>query len=428
MADFYSTFLNIYCMNVDNAHSIGTSEQPLLQYYRFKKIGGRAAHQRFTLNGSRAFSGSFAGGAAMAANGSASGNHFEWQVPTGTLFDFIRVAHRDIALSENDNDAAARAAQYEMDGGTKEFAQGLVRKMLGSAGARIGTALFDVDATNGCPTFSLQFTDPSVVKNIQLGDHVVITASTDDGTESNDVQIGSPGYCLEKDDEIGYVRVATISAINTPANPGSWVDNTTYSVFRQGELQPGDVTSQLISWATYITATKATTSVANVNRNLHSGLSGVRVPAADPAAAGALLGRVKRHLAIMANRAGMSHKAIVLFNPEDFDSCSSQQEVAVRRESGKKSETGYMSITVNSALGPVDLVSEAGQPKGEYLILDPDECELHTANGKLYQIIVPPGGSPWQLLEGSNTVEARATCYNRHFCGIPYHHGRGSTL
>jgi hypothetical protein len=246
MADFFSTFLSIYCMNVENAHSIALLEQPFLKFYRWKKQGGRATHQRFSLTGSRAHSGSFAGAKAMADNGSAAGQHFEWQVPVGTFYGFIRVNHADIALSEATQDAAARAAQYEMDLGTKEFSQMVVRKMLGQGGARLGTAEWEETAgtPTGFPTFALRFVDPSVVKNIQIGDHLVITASTDDGTDSGDAQVGSAGYVLEKDDELGYARMATTTATATPANPGSWVDDTVYSVYRQGELDAGDLTQR----------------------------------------------------------------------------------------------------------------------------------------------------------------------------------------
>lgn len=428
MGTFYATFLNELFLDLKHATSVCVFEQPFFKMYRLTKRGGRAIHQRFVLTGSRANSGSFAGAQAVAGTGGARANVFEWEVPTGELFGTVRVSNTDVELSDSNEDAAARAAQFELEVGQKEFAQMFCRKMLGAAGAKLGEAEFEETASGDFPAFCLRFEDPENVKWLAPGDHVVITASTDDGTDSGDTQVGSVGYVIAVDFENGYAQVAATTDPSTAANPGSWVDDTTYSVYRLGELDAGDLTGQLTSWAAYITSVKATNTLCGVNRSLHSALSGVRLPSSDPAASGSLVGRVKRHLAVMANRAGQTHKAMCLFNPEDFDIATSQLETQVRREPEKDAETGYMHVLVNSALGPVKFVSEPSQPKGEYLIVNPDMLELQTSNGEIYSPVIPPGGTAWQLLEGSNTFEARVVSLNRHYVGVPYHHGRGSTL
>lgn len=429
MASFYLTILNELFLDLKYATSIAVWKQPFLKKIKLKKQGGRAVHQRFVLTGARANSGTFAGAAAITGTGGARANNFEWNVPVGELFGTVRADNRDVQLSDTNEDAAARAAQFEIELGHAEFGQMVVRKLLGQPGFRIGTAEWEETAGTpaGFPTFSLRFVDPADAKHLQIGDHVVITASTDDGTESGDNPVGSVGYVIAKDDELGYAQMTTTAAITVPANPGSWVDDTVYSVYRLGELDStGAVQNQMSNLSKYITDARATDTFNGVNRNLHGALSGVRLPTGDSAATGSLAARIKRHCAIMANRAGATHEAVVVMNPEDFDVAVSQQEAQTRREPGKSTETGYMQLTINTALGPVDIVSEPCQTKGAYKILDTSMIEMQTSNGELYSPVIPPGGTAWQLLEASNTFEARVVCLNKVFPGVPWHHGAGS--
>jgi hypothetical protein len=434
VGDFYSNFLNVYCLDIENAQSIAQREQPLLSYYSWRKAGGRSTHQRFILAGPRGSSASFAAAQAVSDLNNNS-DHYEWQVPPGEITGSIQVQYRDIALSAGDQDAAARAAQFEIDAGTKDFAQQTVRLLLGQGYGAVGPAYFDEAATNGSPTFSLQFQASANntagnylnASKFQIGDQIEV--STDPGGTGS--VSTAKGYVLEVDWEVGYVRVATTAAPTVPANPGTgWSDNTLYYVWRRGDWAgtSAGLTNKVISWQAYVPSTKATDTLANVNRAASSALSGARLPSGHPAAGGTLAARAKALISFMRAAYGSKHGTLVVLNPTDFDLYDSQLDVKTRREPAKSTQSGYMSLTVNTANGATEIVSEPEQPQGTGLIVDPSEIELESTNGKIYDIVKPPDGSIWNLRDTSNVVEARPVTYLKHLIGAPYRHGRFSTL
>lgn len=435
MADFFSTFTNIYYADVGNLHSIAQRAQPFLKLYRWYNHGNRAVSKRFILAGPRGSSGTF-GAAVQVANATPSSNHFEWLITPGTYVSQIQIPHKDQEESKDSEDAAAVAIQFELDQGAGDFAQQLVRLLLGQGGAVIGTAQFNVSAVGTAPANALTFTDSAVVANLQVGDQVEITANTEFGnTGSNAALIGSPGQVTEKDDENGWVRVNVAGVTTGGANPGSWVDTTSYNVYRRGEYVQSasadtQVQSKVLSWSEYITLTKATTTIGGVNRSQDAALSGLRLPASSPQINGSLPARLRAIMGTLRARRGVQEapEYYAVFHPEDWQQYGEQIESQVLREIGMDTSSGYEKYVTRTASGTVNVISEPEQPKGNFLVVDKSQLEMHSSNGKVMGFADLTTGSKIQMLAGAMTYEARAFAYLCNVIGCPGTHARVSTL
>lgn len=440
MPDFFSTFLNIYCLDIDNAQSIAQREQPLLTYYTWSKRGGRSVRQRFILAGARGMGGSSFAAAQAISDKIGNADHYEWDVPPGEIVGSIQVQHKDIALSSGDNDAAARAAKFEIDAGTADFAQNTVRLLLGQEYGAIGQAYYDVQATNGAGTFALQFLNSAQnptgnflnASKLQVGDQVELATSADGQTGV----VAQIGLVQQVDYEVGFLRVGpTTDAVGAaPASPGAgWTDNTVYFVFKRGERAASaaaGLNGKVTSWSAYVPSVLAgaPATLNGVTRSASSALYGVRLPVASPAATGTLPARVKGLIAFMRAAYGSKHSTLVAMNPLDFDLYDSQLDTKTKREATKSATSNYTSLSINTANGSTEIVSEPEMPAGVFRIFDQTQLELESTNGKIYDIVQIPGGGIWNLRDTSNTLEARPVAYLKHLIGAPYVHGVGSTL
>lgn len=421
MATFSAaSFLNQYYEPLDRVHTTSVRAQPLLKKYQFRKHGGEAVVERFVLSGPRGSAGDLTSAQTVAAI-TPNANYFRWLVSHGTYEGEIRIPHKDTALSRQDRDAAARALQIAVDTGLEDFGAQQVRMLLGRAGASAGYGEWEETAgtPTGFPAFCIRFADPTDAANFQVGDIVVISAN--DATDAAHTQVGSAGYVMARDTDLGYIQLATTAAPTVAANPGSWVDDTNYYVYRLGEFLPGDPDAIVTSWSDYIPTAVATSTLNGVARSSDSLLSGNRLTTTE--AVGPLALRVRKLINKMRARAAHMPTGglLCVMHPEDWGTLEEQLSASLERAPANETQDGYMSIKLNTASGSVECVSEPYQLKGYARLIDPSKMRLHTPSGTLTEW-VDDDGSIVRILTSNNLI-LRPVSYPAHTIGAPFAHG-----
>ncbi len=415
-----ASFLNLFYEPLDRIHTTSVRAQPLLKKYNFRKHGGEAVVERFVLSGPRGSSGDLAN-AQTVAGITPNANYFKWLVAHGTNEGEIRIPHKDTALSRQDRDAAARALQVAVDTGLEDFGAQQVRMLLGRSGGAAGFGEWEETAgtPTGFPAFCIRFADPTDAANFQVGDVVVISAN--DGTSGSHVLVGNAGYVMARDVDLGYIQLATTASTAVPANPGSWVDDTNYYVFRLGEFLPGDPDAIVTSWEDYIPTTVQTSTLNGLNRASDSLLCGARLSTTE--ATGPLALRLRKLINKMRARAAHMPTSglLCVMHPEDWGTLEEQMSAQVERQPATETQDGYMAMKINTASGAVECVSEPYQRKGFARVIDPSKARLHTPTGTLCEW-VDDDGSIVRVLTTNNLI-LRPVSYPAHTIGAPFSHG-----
>ena len=422
---FFTNFLNISYVEGDLAHQASVRANPSIKLFDIRDAGGSTVESRFTLRGAAGMSGNLTDAQAIAAQNKA-GRHYRWQVPFGKTRGSFRVPYEDIIQSKLDEAAEAKALEYEMDKGLAECGSKLVQLLFGRSGLAGGLGEYEETASGDYPSFAIRFTDPSDARNFQPGDNVVVAAGTGESAQS---LVGDVGHVLDADVEDGFIRVAALSDTTTAANPGSWVDDTNYYVFNLGLHGNGEQEDVIVPLEAYLPASRASDTFLGVARSDSSSLSGARLSSNEET--GSIIQRIKRLISKMRGRytdiAKGANKCVL--NAEDFGSADEELTAQLQRSPAKQTEDGYMSITINTANGATELISEPYKNKGSGFVLSPTNLKLYSAlgGGKLLDLVKFPGGQVTRSMENSNDFEVRTFSSLANTVGAPYSHGRFST-
>jgi hypothetical protein len=421
---FATQFLNISYVDGDLIHQMSVRANPSIKLFDIKEAGGASVESRFMLRGAAGFSGNLTDAQAIAAQNK-NGRHYSWSVPFGKTRGSFRIPYEDIVASKLSEAAEAKALELEMEKGIAECGSKLVQLLFGRSGLAGGFGEYEETASGDYPSFASRFEDPSDARNFQPGDNVVI--STTAGTAAQTL-VGSVGYVLDSDVEDGFIRVSALSAPDTAANPGSWVDDTNYYVFNLGLAGNGSQQDVIVPLEAYLPASRASDTFLGVARTDSSSLSGARLSTAEEV--GSIVGRAKRLITKMRGRytdiAKLANK--IVLNSEDFGTCDEELTAQLQRSPATKTEDGYMAITINTANGPTELISEPYKNKGSGFVLSPSSLKLYSQLGKgLLLDLVRHNGQVTRLMEGSNDLEVRTYSALANTIGAPFAHGRFST-
>ncbi len=422
---FATNFLNISYVQGDLAHQASVRANPSIKLFDIKEAGGSSVESRFMLRGAAGMSGNLTDAQAIAAQNK-NGRHYRWQVPFGKTRGSFRVAYEDIVQSKLDDAAEAKALELEMDKGLAECGSKLVQLLFGRSGLAGGFGEYEETASGDYPSFAIRFVDPSDARNFQPGDNVVIAPGTG---ESAQALVGDVGVVLDADVEDGFIRVASLSDPENAGNPGSWVDDTNYYVFNLGLTGNGEQEDIIVPLEAYLPASRANDTFLGVARSDSASLSGARLSTGEET--GSIIQRIKRLIAKMRSRYTDIAKGAnkVVLNAEDFGTCDEELTAQLMRSPATKTEDGYMSISINTANGVTELISEPYKNKGNLFVLSPDALKLYSAlgGGKLLDLVKFPGGQVTRSMEGSNDFEVRTFSSLANTVGAPYAHGRCST-
>lgn len=422
---FFTNFLNVSYVQGDLAHQATVRANPSLKLFDIKEAGGASVESRFMLRGAAGMSGNLTDAQAIAAQNK-NGRHYRWQVPFGKTRGSFRVPYEDIVQSKLDDTAEAQALELEMDKGLAECGSKLVQLLFGRSGLAGGYGEYEETASGDFPSFCIRFADPSDARNFAPGDNVVIAAGTGESAQS---LVGDVGYVLDSDVEDGFIRVAALADTDTAANPGSWVDDTNYYVFNLGLHGNGSQQDVIVPLEAYLPASRANDTFLGVPRADAASLSGARLSTAEET--GSITARIKRLIAKMRGRytdiAKGANKAIL--NAEDFGTVDEELTAQLQRSPATTTEDGFTSITINTANGATQLISEPYKNKGSFFVLSPASLRLYSAlgGGKLLDLVKFPGGQVTRSMEGSNDQEVRTFSSLANTVGAPFSHGRGST-
>jgi hypothetical protein len=421
---FATNFLNISYVDGDLAHQTSVRANPSIKLFQIKEAGGSAVESKFMLRGAAGMSGNLTDAQAIAAQNKNS-RHYKWSVPFGKTRGSFRVPYEDIMASKLDEAAEAKALEIEMEKGLAECGSKLVQLLFGRSGLAGGYGEYEETASGDYPSFAIRFADPSDARNFQPGDNVVIAAGTGETAQS---LVGDVGYVLDADVEDGYIRVAALSDNETAANPGSWVDDTNYYVFNLGLHGNGAQSDVIVPLEAYLPASRASDTFLGVPRSDSSSLSGARLSTAEEV--GSIVSRGKRLITKMRSRytdiAKDANK--IVLNSEDFGTCDEELTAQLTRSPAMKTEDGYMAITVNTANGATEIISEPYKNKGNGFVLSPKHMILYSQLGKgLLLDLVRHNGQVTRLMEGSNDLEVRTYSALANTIGAPFAYGRFST-
>jgi len=136
---FILNWTNIWYKKLDRMHNASILASATLNDMPFETTGGDSVAQPFTLNGHRGDSGNFQAAQTIASQSEFRNSaKYRWQVPYSEYHGSIQIAHRDIALSRTDRDAATRARQNEVDMAFKQRASNMMRLWFAPLGSQLG--------------------------------------------------------------------------------------------------------------------------------------------------------------------------------------------------------------------------------------------------------------------------------------------------
>lgn len=415
---FALNWLNRWYLKLDRIHAASIKGSPWLKRVRFESTGGEGVAKPFTLYGHRGAAGDLQSAQSVSANQKSS-RKLRWLVPYGTYESSIRVPHRDIALSRRDKDAAARALQFDTDLALKQHGANLVRfwfqnpgyALNGSARAHSAGVISGLTAQEA--------------SNFIPGDQIVISVNS--GNTSTDVLVAGSGvgYVVSRD-----LRAGTVSVSPTPGGtvgaPTNWAA-TSYFYFNQGNFLPasGGAIDILTPLQAYLPQAPVSTTLHLVDRSIDSILSGF-IPADASLTGKSIAARVKRtvneHREQLGYMGDDSELDCAYINPVDWGKCEEELHSQGQRETyGDSATDGYMSLTINTANGPLKLISEPNVPRGRMFLLAQNDIAWHTANGSIAEF-VDQDGSIVGRMPSSNDLEMRPVSYIAAVMGAPFKH------
>lgn len=421
---FATNFLNITYVEGDLIHQASVRANPSIKLFEIREAGGASVQSRFMLRGAAGMSGNLTDAQAIAAQNK-NGRHYSWNVPFGKTRGSFRIPYEDIMASKLDEAAEGKALELEMEKGVAECGSKLVQLLFGRSGLAGGLGTYTETASGDFPSFAIRFTDPSDARNFQPGDNVVIGTGTG---ETAQTLVGDVGFVLDADVEDGFIRVAALTDPDTAANPGAWVDVTAYYVFNLGLHGNGAQSDVIIPIEAYLPASRGNDTFLGVPRTDSSSLSGARLSTAEET--GSIVTRGKRLITKMRSRYTDIAKGAnkIVLNSEDFGACDEDLTAQLQRSPAMKTEDGYMAITINTANGATELISEPYKNKGSGFVLSPSALKLYSQLGKgLLLDLVRHNGQVTRLMEGSNDLEVRTFSALANTIGAPFAHGRFST-
>lgn len=416
---FRLNWLKIWYKDLDKIHQASTPSSPLFSRIKFEKTGGETISQPFELNLGRAEGGSYQGVKTVASGESANSGKYRWRVPYGEYFGSIEITHRDIALSRQDRDAAARALQNEADGVFKRRASNIMRLFLGPVGYALGSATL----ASGV----LTFTDRINTRWVFRGN--VLSLSLNTGATSTDTVVGGPGYVLKVEGEVagGNTGKITMSATDggLAGNPAGVPDGT-YSVFMYSEFSSTNTNGIITPMDAYNPATPSTADLHDVRRSDHTLMSGLRVP--DVKMAGRSIGsKIKIFIAHAMNFANIADSDIhtVVLNPLDWADAEEEFTATISREVSDTTEDGFSRMVINTPNGKCMLLADPHQPQGTMRLLSEAQITFHTPSGAIAEWADEEGFS-MRRKEDALVYEKVAVTYIAAVIKNPAAHGRQS--
>jgi hypothetical protein len=420
---FILNWTNIWYKKLDRMHNASILASATLNDMPFETTGGDSVAQPFTLNGHRGDSGNFQAAQAVASQSEFRNSaKYRWQVPYSEYHGSIQIAHRDIALSKTDRDAATRARQNEVDMAFKQRASNMMRLWFAPLGSQIGSATL----ASGV----LTFTDRHLAAKLFRGDMVQLSANA--GDTAGQVVTGSAGFVVKSESEVagastGKVSLSQVSN-GTVGNPAGVVDGT-YFVFRNGEYNSANTSANIIPIQAYLppAASPTAADLFNVRRSDDSRLQGLRVP--DAVLAGRSIGsKIKNWIAQASDIGGIDGSEIdtVILNPIDWQLAEEEFSSTVTRSPVEVGEDGFSRMYINTANGRTKLVNEKHCPQGTAYFLASKQICFHSPTGNIAQWL-DEEGSIIRRKESEPVYEMNPVSYLATVMMSPYAHGRMST-
>jgi len=416
---FALNWLNTWFKRLDRVHNASILASPTLASMTFVKTGGDVVAQPFTLNGHRGDSGGFAEAQTIASQTQFRNSaKYRWLVPYGEYVGSIQVTHRDIALSRQDRDAAARALENETNQAFKQRGSNIMRLWFGNIGNSLGSATL----ASGVVTFSNRV----AASKLFQGD--MVSFSTTDGTSG--AVLGSPAFVKASASEVAASTTGTVTVSatsnGTTGNPSGVIDGT-YNVFRYGEFNSGDTNAIVTPIQAYLPTAPASTDLHNVKRANDSRLSGLRMP--DTQLQGRSIGsKIKLFIANAQVIAGVDGQEIdtVVLNPLDWQLAEEEFTSTVYRNAVETTEDGFSRLTINTANGKTKLISEPHCPQGIMFFIASGQLVFHSPTGMICQW-ADEEGSIVRRKESELVYEMTPVTYLATVMQAPYAHGRAST-
>lgn len=388
----FDNWLHRRYATVGKVEAMSKRDRPFLSMISTTKGGGSDFNTPLLISGGRGYSNTRERAQAISDQAGGNGSFAEWRNVPGEYKGSMQVTDRDIAASNENFSAYAKALAARTDAFTNEFGGIMNRAILGPPG------MFVCTGTVTAGVVAITAAEADRVAEIELGDQFV--ASDSDGSSLAHTLLGggSIGFV------IGVKRSGTSTTFTVATAPGGTAGTPvgwtgTMFLYRNGEFQGGidrgnaaapHVIDSVQAWCP---VAEPSDTFKNVDRSTDSRTSGVRQTAAE--VANMTIEECFESLSDIGRaRYGWVGTRKVFLHTSRFRQLSRSLESRRMRmgesfTKGEKKAGGdkayatfsYNYISLMAQSGAYEFVDEPHMPADYALFINPEDWEIMTYSG-----------------------------------------------
>lgn len=358
-------------------------------------FGGEGAYINIATSGTAGGSADFP--TALANQGPSTQKRFF--ITHRTEYQVASVTGQAIATSMTDKMAILKVLKAEMDKANYKFTLALSSKFHGNAGGALG----QISSTSNVATTTITLAQPADAVRFEVGDWV--QTASDNGAATSPAGVnggGAQAQIVSMDRGTGTLTLGSAWSTAIPGTAAS------HFIFRPGDY--ANAFTGLGGWNP-ITAPTAGDSFFGMDRSVGdlTRQAGDRYSANSGGSYEDSVLNATAQAAVLTSRLPRGY-----VHPLDFNALV--KELGSKRiidAKNREGSTGFKGVTVYSAAGDVEIVSDPFAPKGYGRLVDPDDITLMTA-GECPSPLNWGGAQSTQVLANADAVQFRLGCYGNY--------------
>jgi hypothetical protein len=316
-----------------------------------------------------------------------------------TEYQVASVTGQAIATSMSDKMAILKVLKVEMDKANYKFTLSLSSKFHGNAGGALG----QISAASNVATVTITLATPADAVKFEVGDW--IQTASDNGAATSPAGVnggGAQAQIVSMDRGTGTLTLGSAWSTAIPGTAAS------HFIFRPGDY--ANAFTGLGGWNP-ITAPTTGDSFFGMDRSVGdlTRQAGDRYSANSGGSYEDSVLNATAQAAVLTSRLPRGY-----VHPLDFNALV--KELGSKRiidAKNREGSTGFKGVTVYSAAGDVEVVSDPFAPKGYGRLVDPDDITLMTA-GECPSPLNWGGAQSTQVLANADAVQFRLGCYGNY--------------
>lgn len=385
----FDNWLHRKYATVGKVTAMSKRDRPFLSMISTTTGGGADFNSPLLLSGGRGFSNTRANAQSISDTAAGNGAFAEWRSVPGEYKGSLRIKDREIAASNENFSAYARALGAKTDAHVNEFGGIMERAILGPQGMYVCTGTI----SSGVITITAAEADR--VAEIELGDQFQASADNASSTSHTLLGSGSVGYVVGVS-RSGSTTTFTVSttAGGSAGTPSGWTG--TLYLYRLGEfkggIDRGAGTHVIDSIQAWVPETEPSDTFKNVDRSTDSRTSGVRQLSSEVTTL-----NIEETLENLSDRGrsryGWTGTKKCFVHTTRFRQLSRSLETR-RLRGGSSFEKGskkvgqkdyetfsYNYISLSTQSGAYEIIDTPSMPADYALMTNPDDWEIMTYSG-----------------------------------------------